>query len=159
MKRLAIILAVVFGVVAIAAALTAPAWTQDPAEKPFPSPKVSLFMSVRTVTAPGSGFLTNFFPQGSDVTFQMFAADTKSRTALTDKDIKYAYIAIPGQPNVKLTYSVADPQWPWTGTWTIPADFVPRLVEFKANVKTSGKQYGSFVQIPVMTSQLTVTKA
>jgi hypothetical protein len=156
---LAIILAVVFGVVAIAAALTAPAWTADPAETPFPSPKVSLFMSVRTVTAPDSGYLTNFFPQGSDVVFQVFAADTKTRTALTGKDLKYAYVAIPGQPNVKLTYSSADPRWPWTGTWTIPADFATGLVTFKAQVQTKGKQYGSFVQIPVQTSQLTVTKA
>jgi hypothetical protein len=159
MRRLIAVVAAALAVVAIAAAVTAPAWTADPQETPFPSPKITLFMRVQTVTAPTSGYLTNFFAQGSDVTFRMFAADSKTRVSLTDKNLKYAYIQIPGQPNVKLSFTAEDPQWPWTGTWTIPAAFPEGLIQFKAVVKTTGKQYGSFVQIPVMTSQLTVTKA
>ncbi len=159
MRRPITILVGVLATAVAAAAVTAPAWTRLLQETPFPSPKVSVFVSVQTVTSPESGYLTNFFPQGETVVFRMFAGDNKTKRVLTDKDVKYASIKIPGQPNVKLTFSARDLRWPWIGAWTIPADFQPGLVQFQALVKTRDKRYGSFVQIPVVSSQLTVTKA
>jgi hypothetical protein len=77
------------------------------------------------------------------------------------KDVKYFYVAIPNQPNVKLSYSTtapgATPRFAWTGSWTIPASYPAGVVPFKVLVKATSKRQGSFVQIPVATSQLSVS--
>jgi hypothetical protein len=152
MKRRLIILAALLGMTAV------PAGAQAPAETPFPSPKiVGTFVRVQTVTAPQSGFLTNFFPRGSTVVFRMFVGNNKTKTSMTNKDLRYAKVLVPGQPDVKLRYTGGDPQWPWVGSWKIPTDFTLGSVAFQATIKTKSKVYGSFVQIPVVTSQLTVT--
>ena len=95
--------------------------------------------------------------------FRAFAGQSKTGKVLTADDTKYFYVTIPGQPNVKLTYKPVSkkvlPAWNWTATWTIPADYPLGLVAFKVLLSTKADQRGSFVQIPVGTSQLTVTKA
>ena len=152
MKRRMIILAALLGMTAV------PAGAQAPAETPFPSPKiVGTFVRVRTVTAPNSAYLTNFFPHGAPVVFRMFVGDNKTGHSLTNKDLRYARIAIPGQPSLTMKYAGDDPLWPWVGTWTIPADYPLGIVNFQAQVKTKTNANGSFVQMPVGTSQLTVT--
>lgn len=154
MRRI-IVVAALAGFVAVAAV------AQTPGETPFPSPKVEgAFIRVATWTGPQSGFLTNFFPQGSEVAFRMFVGDNKSKLSMTNKDLRFAKIVIPGQPDVKMAYANSDPQYPWVGTWKVPADFKPGIVGFQASIRTkASKAYGSFVQIPVATSQLTVTAA
>lgn len=152
MKRQILILAALLAIAAV------PAAAQSPGETPFPSEKiVGTFVRVRTVTAPNSAYLTNFFPRGVPVAFRMFVGDNKTGHSLTDKDLRYARIAIPGQPALKMTYAGDDPLWPWVGTWTIPADYPLGIVSFQAQVQTKSKATGSFVQMPVSTSQLTVT--
>ena len=110
MKRRMIILVALLGMTAV------PAGAQAPAETPFPSPKiVGTFVRVRTVTAPNSAYLTNFFPHGAPVVFRMFVGDNKTGHSLTNKDLRYARIAIPGQPSLKMKYVGDDPLWPWVG--------------------------------------------
>jgi hypothetical protein len=156
MRRIIIIAALVAGVTA---AVTAVA--QTPTETPFPSPKVEgAFVRVATWTSKDSGYLTNFFPQGSEVTFRMFVGDNKTKLSMTDKDLQFAKILVAGQSDVKMTYTGGDPQYPWVGTWKVPADYAPGIVGFQASVKVKkSKAYGSFVQVPVASSQLTITKA
>jgi hypothetical protein len=159
MRRPIVILAAVLA----AAAVTASVLAQTPGETPFPAPQITgVFVTGQTVTAPGSslgaGVLANYFPQGSSVVFRAFAGATKTGAILTDEDVTYAYVSIPGQPNLKLAYG-EDQQWPWTATWTVPADYPLGTVQFKVLFKTKTKQYGSFIQIPVATSRLIVTKA
>ncbi|OFW70926.1 MAG: hypothetical protein A2Y55_11340 [Actinobacteria bacterium RBG_16_68_12] len=152
----------ILAVATTAVVVTAVGGAQTPTEVPFPSPKVvQYFVSTQTVSSTGA--LSNYFPRGSAVTFRAFAAESKTGNIVDDQAAKYFYVAIPGQPNVKLTYT--DPEtkrppvpWQWTATWTIPADHPLGLVQFKVLLKSKTKQYGSFVQIPVVTSQLTVTK-
>jgi hypothetical protein len=152
MKRRLIILAALLGLTAV------PAGAQAPAETPFPSAKiVGTFVRVRTVTAPNSAYLTNFFPRGTTVSFRMFLGDNKTGRSLTKQDLRYAKIVIPGQPPVKMTYAGGDPNWPWVGIWTIPADYTLGIVAFQAQIKTKTDTYGGFVQMPVGSSQLTVT--
>ena len=154
MTRRIIILAALLAMAAV------PAAAQSPGETPFPSAKiVGAFVRVQTVTTPNSGYLTNFFPQGATVAFRMFVGDNKTGHSMTDRDLRYAKILVPNQPDVKMTYTIGSPQWPWAGTWTIPADYPLGIVGFQAVVKTKSKTYGSFVQLPVATSQLTVTAA
>lgn len=152
---------IIIAALGAAAAVAVTAVAQAPAERPFPSPKVEgAFVRVATWTSKDSGFLTNFFPQGAEVSFRMFVGDNKTKLSMTDKDLQFAKVLIPGQPDVKMTYTNSDPQYPWTGSWTVPADFKPGLVSFEASIKTKkSKAYGNFVQIPVATSQLTITAA
>jgi hypothetical protein len=118
------------------------------------------FVRVQTWTSPASHYLTNYFPQGAEISFRMFVGDNKTRLAMTDKDLQFAKILIPGQPDVQMKYTNGDPQYPWAGTWTVPADYAPGIVGFQASIKTKkSKAYGNFVQIPVATSQLTITAA
>lgn len=156
MRRFIIIAAIGVGVVASVTAIA-----QTPTETPFPSPKVQgAFVRVQTWTSPTSNYLTNFFPQGAVVSFRMWVGDNKTRLAMTDKDLQFAKILIPNQPDVEMKYTNGDPNYPWTGTWKVPADYTPGIVGFQASIKTKkSKAYGSFVQIPVASSMLTVTKA
>ncbi len=146
--------------------LTAVGLAAVPGEIPFPSQTVeSVFVSTRTVTAPsspdGPGVLTNFYARGSTVVFQVFAGATKTGKILTGADVKYAYVKLPDGTKIKLSYkepaNTTDPAW--SGTWTIPANYTPKVVDFVVRFRTKDKQYGNFVQIPVSTSQLTVTAA
>ena len=160
MKRLLAVAAVMLGT----AALVAPALAQaPPPEVPFPAAKASVFVYADTVTAPGNALgadvRTNYFAQGASVVFRAFAGDTKTGRILTDKDVKYFYVTIPGQPNLKLTYSKQGTAWLWTGTWTVPATYPLGMVAFRVLVKTNAKRYGSFQQAPVATAMLTITKA
>lgn len=144
---------IIVAVVLMAAAVTAIVGAQT-AETPFPSPKIQdVFVSNETVTSDGT--LANYFKRGSQVTFRATAGDTKTGQLLTNEDVKYFYVAVPGQPNVKLAYKPGV-QWQWEAPWTIPATFPTGLVNFKVLLKTKSKQYGSYVQIPVATAQLTV---
>jgi hypothetical protein len=160
MRRKFVVL--VAGVAAVAA-LTTTALAVVPGETPFPSPTIAtLFVSANTVTAPGSpagaDVATNFFVRGSTVVFKVFAADAKSGKVLVSDDVKYAYVKIPNQPNVKLTYvaPTATNGPNFVGRWAIPADYPKGLVNFVTRFRSTDKQYGNFVQIPVATSQLTV---
>lgn len=159
MRRRTILVGGALVAIALMAVVTAPAWTSLGQETPFPSPKLGVFVSVQTVTTPESGYLTNYFAQGETVVFRLYAGDNKSKNVLTDKLVRSAVIQIPGQPNVRLTWDGRNRKWPWVGSWTVPADYTPGIVPFKAVVTTTTKQTGTFTQIPVATSQLTVTKA
>jgi hypothetical protein len=151
-----------------AAIVTAVGGAQTPSITPFPAPKVvQYFVSAQTVTGPGAaqgaGLVTNYFPRGATVVFRATAAETKSGALLTDQGSKYFYVKVPGQPNVKLSYTAptkksVGPPWAWTGSWTIPADYPTGLVNVKVLLKSKAGGYGSFLQLPVATSQLTVTK-
>lgn len=164
MNRLFLFLAV--GITAVA--VTAVGGAQTPAEVPFPSAKVlDYFVSATTVTGPdsslGAGVATNYFPQGSTVVFRAFAGESKTGKVFTAEDARYFYVKVPGQPNVKLTYTPSTKKglpapWPWTASWTIPGDFPTGVVAIKVLLKSKSGGYGSFVQIPVASAQLTVTK-
>ena len=164
MRRIILILTV--GVTA--AAVTAVGGAQTPTEVPFPSKTVvQYFVAAQTVTGPGAaqgaGVLLDFFPQGSTVVFRATAGESKTGKLVTADQSKYFYVKIPGQPNVKLTYSAptskkAGVPWAWSGSWTIPADYPTGIVALKVLLKSKSGGYGSFVQMPPLSSQLTVTK-
>jgi hypothetical protein len=110
-------------------------------------------------TATTNGTMANYFAPGSTVVFRAYAVDGKSHKVLTDA--KYFYVTIPNQPNVKLKYdaksAMALGRYAWTGTWTVPANYATGLVDFKVLVQSKAKKRGSFVQMPVPTSQLTIS--
>jgi hypothetical protein len=113
----------------------------------------------QTVTT--SGVMSDYFAPGSSVVFRAYAVDAKTHKVLVRKDVTYFYVKIPNQPNVKLkftpTASTASGQYTWTGTWVVPNDYPQGLVAFKVLVKSKAKRHGSFVQMPVAPSQLTIS--
>jgi hypothetical protein len=146
-------------VAAVAASAALPAAAA--AETPFPSPTVKqVFIAAQTVTTQRA-LITQVAPSSS-VIFRAYAVDGKTRKLIAAKDVKYFYVKIPGQPTVKLKFDAKAPgasaRMPWTGAWAVPADYPLGSVEFKILIKLEAKRYGQFVQFPVASSQLTVTK-
>ena len=139
---------------------TATATAADPITTPFPAAKTGdVFVAAATVTATGAA--SNYFKAGDTVVFRAYAVAAKSHQILTAKDVKYFYVAIPNQPNVKLKYSPkatgATVRQAWTGTWTVPATYPLGLVPFRTFVKTTAKKIGMFVQMPVASAMLTIS--
>lgn len=151
--------------IAAVAAVTATALAVVPGETAFPSATIATLM-VTTNTYTGAGnpagadIMTSRFAPGSSVVFSVFAGNAKTKQVLTAGDVKYAYIKIPGQPNVKLTYVAPTKRngANFTGTWAIPTGAAPGIVNFTTRFQTKDEKYGNFVQIPVATSQLTIVR-
>lgn len=138
--------------VAVAAVVFAAAATAQAPPPSWPPGKMQVFVAANTVTAT-NGQQSNVFSRGSSVVFQAYAVDLKTKKVLTGKDVKYFYVAIPDQPNVKMAWGA---KGLWTGTWTIPSTYPLGVVGFRILVQTNAKRYGSFYQAPVSAAQLTV---
>lgn len=129
-------------------------------DNPFPAVHSGdVFVIAHTVTP--AGVMNDYFAPGSTVVFRAYAVDGKTKAVLTGNDVKYFYVSIPNQPNVKLKYdpsaSGASGQYTWTGSWVVPSNYPTGPVPFKVLVKTKAKRTGSFVQMPVVTSVLTIS--
>jgi hypothetical protein len=128
------------------------------ADTPFPAVHSGdVFVIAQTVTTDGS--MHDYYKPGDNVVFRAYAVDGKNHKVLTEA--KYFYATIPGQPNVKFKYDpkakTALGQYAWIGTWTVPSTYQLGLVNFKVLVQAKTKRRGSFVQMPVASSQLTIT--
>jgi len=132
---------------------------------PFPSGKVlDLFVAAQTVAPDGS--MGNIFKHGDTVIFRAYAADPATKKVVAQKDIRYFYVTIPGQPNVKLTYSPTAPGaskgLPWTGSWVVPASYPLGAVAYKVLVQAAAKskdgkqRKGQFVPMPVSSAVLQI---
>jgi len=147
--------------IALAAlALAAAATAAIPGQTPFPSQKIGdVFASAQTATA--DGIVNDYFAPGSTVVFRAYAIDRKTHKVLGPKDVKFFYVTIPSQPNLKLKYDPAakgaTKLMPWSAMWTVPTTYAGGLVNFKVFVKTNLKKRGLFVQLPVEASQLTIS--
>ena len=141
---------------AVAATIAASAMAADPL-LPFPSAKAGpVFIASHTLTSDGA--MSSWFAPGSTVTFRAFAIDTKTKKIVQSKDVKFFYVKIPNQPNVKLHYdaSVATMKnMPWLGTWTVPTS-VAGQVPFKVLIKLKAKRTGEFVQMPIASATLNI---
>jgi opacity protein-like surface antigen len=171
MKRLLAV--TVIAVAGAAFAASAPAQA-PPTPNPFPGAQHDVFLYVDTVqnsnpknpaVKPTIGCTqTNFFRRGQGVVFRIWGVETKTGKALTLDNVRYFYVTIPGQPNLKLSFGghgSGPPEtkpWYWTVNWDVPADYPLGTVPFKVLVRTKDGKRGSFSQegLPV-TSRLTVT--
>jgi hypothetical protein len=151
MKR--ILTAAVATAAVVTAVFAATALAQAPPPS-WPPGKIQVFVGGHTLD-PTNGQQSSVFTRGSTIVFQSYAVDMKTKKTLVAKDITYYYVAIPGQPNVKLTYGKSGV---WSGTWKVPATHPLGVVEFRILVKTTTKRYGSFYQAPVSAAQLTIVQ-
>lgn len=139
-------------------AVVAPA--ASAADSPFPAARTGgVFVAAQTVTVDGA--LSNYFAPGSTVVFRAYAVDRKTHKVVTAKTVRSFYVRIPGQPNVKLKDNAkargATKTYRWTGRWVVPSGYATGIVNFRILIKTKAKRTGTFRQIPVAPSQLTVT--
>jgi len=141
---------------AVAATVTASAGAADPL-LPFPSAKAGpVFIASHVTTTDGT--MSSWFKPGDQVVFRAFAIDRKTGKLVAAKDVKFFYVTIPGQSNVKLHFDAAPTSMknmPWMGTWTVPSTS-SGLVPFRILIKLKAKRTGEFVQMPVATSQLNI---
>lgn len=152
-------------VAAVAALATlaagAPALAANPGENPFPGPKPEVLLHVDTVTAsPGESkfgvsysklcTLTNLYRRGEGVVFRVWGIEAGAGGTLTADSVKYAYVKIPGQANLKLRYGphgrTADAPWFWAGRWDIPPDYPLGQVDYRVVVKTRTNKLGIYTQ-------------
>jgi hypothetical protein len=132
-----------------------------PGQTAFPAAKISgVFAAAQTATTDGA--INDYFAPGSTVLFRAYAVDQKTKKVILPTQVKFFYVAIPNQPNLKLKYDVkakgATALMPWTASWTVPSSYPDGTVDFKVLIKTLSKRHGFFVQMPVPASQLTITK-
>jgi opacity protein-like surface antigen len=169
MKRLLTVLVVALSGAALTAAASAQA---PPTPNPFPGAKHQVFLYVDTVqnsspknpaVKPTIGCTqTNFFRRGQGVVFRVWGVETKTGLTLTPDNVRYFYVTIPGQPNLKLSFGAhgkaTTAPWFWTVNWDVPNDYPLGVVPFKilARMKDGGRTSFSQEGLAV-TSRLTVT--
>jgi hypothetical protein len=145
----------VAALVAAAFAASALADVTPPDANPFPGKTVDVMLYVDTVTSSRTVpkptnvcSQTNIFPQTSRVVFRMWGVESATSKVLTPDNVKYAYIKIAGQPNMKLTFgkhgSTATSPWFWSAAWAIPADYPLGAVAYRVVVKTTSNKFGAF---------------
>jgi hypothetical protein len=152
---------VILMVIALAVAVFVPVALGDSAPvTPFPSVHSGdIFVIAQTVQADGA--IKSYYAPGATVFFRAYAVDGKTHKLLTGNAVKYFYVTVPNQPNVKMKYAptstLASGRYQWTGSWVVPANYPLGTVYFKVLVKNNAKRIGTFVQMPVATSQLTIS--
>src|SRR5436309_3042103 len=93
-------LTVVAAALVAAAAVAGSALAADPL-LPFPSAKAGpVFIASHVTTA--DGVMASWFEPGAQVVFRAVAIDRKTGKHVAAKDVRFFYVAIPGQSNVKL---------------------------------------------------------
>ena len=131
-------------------------------QTPFPAPQLSLstaFVAAQTVLSDGSA--VSWVAPGSTVIFRGYAVDMKTKKVAAQKDVKYFYVTIPNQPNVKLTWNPTAPGAstgiPFTGKWLVPSSYPAGVVNFAVHVQLKAKRRGTFQQLPIAASQLNIS--
>lgn len=138
------------------------------AQAPYPGKSVDIAVYADTVSSSRGDVRlarvctqTNTFPRKARVVFRAWAVDTKSGKAMGVDEMRYAYVKIPGQPNLKLNWgshgAVGNKVNFWSGAWAIPDDYPLGVVNFRIVFKSEDGRFGTFSQPPWSSSQLTVT--
>ncbi len=144
-------------------------------QNPWPGKKFAIFFYVETLTAsPGESIYgkaaptrctqTNFFARGERAVWHISAVNARTGEIITNKDVKYAYLKIPGMKNVGVTYTPhgRDPvtaPWTWTARWDIPLDYPLGVVPFQLVMKLKdwpANKVATFTQIPIALEQMTI---
>ncbi len=180
-------LALAIALCVVGAALAAPvALAQEPIptptgvpENPWPSAppggRFDVFFYVETLTAsPGESVYgraapsrctqTNFFARGERAVWHIAAVNARTGKIIGAKDVRYAYLKIPGVHNIGVTMvphgrDPATAPWTWTARWDIPLDYPLGLVPFQLVMKLKGwpgNKVATFTQIPLALEQMTI---
>lgn len=144
-------LLVAIGAVAVLGAMAMPALAQAP-------DKIPVFLYVDTVngTRPAPGTpprpvgctQTNNFKRGEQVVFRIWGSVADTGAILNTEIVKYAYVRLPGVPNMKLNWGPHGAQsnrvWFWTVPWIVPADYPLGAVTARIVFKTDENKFGLY---------------
>lgn len=144
-------LLVAIGAVAVLGAMAMPALAQAP-------DKIPVFLYVDTVngTRPAPGTpprpvgctQTNNFKRGEQVVFRIWGSVADTGAILNTEIVKYAYVRLPGVPNLKLNWGPHGAQsnrvWFWTVPWIVPADYPLGAVTARIVFKTDENKFGLY---------------
>jgi hypothetical protein len=167
MKRLALLL----GAAIAALAFAMPALADDPSTTApvgtYTTKKVDVMLYVDTISSTRGDVvqkrgcaMTSQFTRGNRVVWRMWAVDTATGKPLTDVDLKYAYVKLPGSPNLPFTYGkhgkLDISPWFFTAVFPVPTTYALGTVPFTVVVKTKDNKFGTFTQPVDAASQLTI---
>lgn len=169
----------VLGVALVAGALAASAAAQAPApdklasdnaavglatgapaaDKPFPGTVADVVLYVDVVNSPrpkGAAPRPKACTQLSSVkrgerpVLRVFGFEAGTGEVLTPENVKYAYVKIPGLPNVKLNWgghgSGTARSYFYTAGWDVAADYPLGVLAFKVVIKTESGKFGIYTQ-------------
>lgn len=153
----------------------APIPTPPGDQNPWPGKQFAVFFYVETLTAsPGESVYgkaaptrctqTNFFARGERAVWHISAVNARTGQIITSKDVKYAYLKVPGMKNIGVTFVPhgKDPvtaPWTWTARWDIPPDYPLGVAPFELVMKLKDwpkNKVATFKQIPIALEQMTI---
>ena len=150
MKRLMIVI----GLAVAASAILVPSLAQ--AADPPSKLDVMLYVdtvngsrpSAGTKTRPVSCTQTNMYVRGEQQVFRVWGMVGGTGDILSTENVKYAYVTVPGSPNLKLNWgshgSVSNKVWFWTAAWNLPADYPLGDATAKIVFKTEDDTFGTY---------------
>ena len=149
MRRLFLMLGAAVALSAIAAPALAKS-TVDP-------PKYDVFLYVDTVNGtrpsgakprPVGCTQTNYFARGEQVVFRSWGSEAAKGDILSSENVKYAYVKIPGQPNLKLNWGAhgapTNRVWFWSNAWIVPKNYPLGTAATQIVFKTESNKFGRF---------------
>ena len=118
-------------------------------------PKLDVFVYVDTVNGtrpagakarPVGCTQSNIFTRGEQAVFRTWGSEAATGDILSTENVKYAYVKIPGQPNIKLNWgahgNTGAKVWFWTAAWNIPADYPLGTITARVVFKTEANHFG-----------------
>jgi hypothetical protein len=162
MKRLMLVL----GLAVTASAILIPSLAQaaDPPKKLDVMLYVDTVNGSRPVGAkprPVSCTQTNVYTRGEQQVFRVWGTVAGTGDILSTENVKYAYVSIPGTPNIKMSWgshgSATNKVWFWAAAWNLPADYPLGDVTAKIVFKTEDDTFGTYDYKFTVVPQLTTT--
>ena len=101
---------------------------------------------------------TNTFTRGEQQVFRIWGTVAGTGDILSTENVKYAYVTVPGSPNLKLNWgahgAASNRVWFWTAAWILPADYalgdVTAKIVFKTEEGTFGTYDYAFTVVPAL---------
>ena len=163
MKRLLLMM----GLAVAASAILVPSLAQaaDPPKKL----DVMLYVDTVNGSRPSAGVArrkvsctqTNVFIRGEQQVFRIWGSVAGSGDILSTENVKYAYVTVPGSPNLKLGWgahgATSNRVWFWTAAWNLPADAPLGESTAKIVFKTEDDAFGIYEFKYNIVPQLNVT--
>jgi hypothetical protein len=154
-----------FAVAASAIVIPAAAQAADPPKKL----DVMLYVDTVNGSRPAAGTKprpvsctqTNTFVRGEQQVFRVWGTAAGSGEILATDNVNYAYVQVPGTPNLKLNWGAHGPAtnrtWFWTAAWLIPKDAPLGESTAKIVFKTEEGAFGTYEFRYTVVPQLSTT--
>jgi hypothetical protein len=110
---------------------------------------------------------TNVFIRGEQQVFRAWGTVAGTGDILSTENVKYAYVTVPGTPNIKLNWgghgATSNRVWFWANAWNIPADYPLGDAVAKFVFKTEEDKFGTyefkFTVVPALKTAAKATTA